>query len=82
MSRCARIWQIAREAKTALAYAGPEDVADDEGGIDVRDDDPRCYVCGAPKSATDSGCCGQGGELAEALVRTNNSDYQALKAAA
>ena len=65
MSRRARLWHIARESKSALAYAGPEDDADDEGGIDARDDDPRCYVCGAPKSSTDSGCCGVDGERCE-----------------
>ena len=29
MSRRARLWHVARESKTALAYAGPED--DDDG---------------------------------------------------
>lgn len=61
MSRRARLWHVARESKTALAYSGPED-DDDEGGIDTRDDDPRCYVCGERKSVTDSGCAGHGGE--------------------
>lgn len=27
--------------------------------------DPRCYVCGARKSSTDSGCCGVDGEQYE-----------------
>ena len=65
MSRRARLWHVARESKSALAYAGPEDDTDDEGGIDIRDDDPRCYVCGERKSVTDSGCCGHGGEMSE-----------------
>lgn len=65
MSRRARIWNAAREAKTAEFFSGPPDEdADDEGGIDV-DPDPRCYVCGARQSSTDSGCCGIGGERAE-----------------
>lgn len=34
VSRRARLWHIARESKSALAYAGPED-DDDEGGIDA-----------------------------------------------
>jgi hypothetical protein len=34
MSRRARLWHVARESKTALAFAGPED-DDDEGGIDT-----------------------------------------------
>ena len=54
MSRRARLWHVAREAKTAQAFAEPED-----------DDDPRCYVCGARKSSTDSGCCGVDGERCE-----------------
>lgn len=33
MSRRGRIWKVARAAKHALAFAGPED--DDEGGIDA-----------------------------------------------
>lgn len=64
MSRRARIRHAAREAKTAEFFSGPEEDSDDEGGIDV-DQDPRCYVCGAPESSTDSGCCGIGGEVAE-----------------
>ena len=63
MSRRARMWHIAREAKTAQAFSGPED--DDDEGPELRDDDPRCYVCGARKSSTDSGCCGEGGEMSE-----------------
>lgn len=35
MSRRARLWHVAREAKTAQAFAGPEDDTDDEGGIDA-----------------------------------------------
>lgn len=46
MSRRNRLWHVAREAKTAQAYAGPEDDdADDEGGIDFRGSwtCPGCY---------------------------------------
>lgn len=63
MSRRARIRHAAREAKTAEFFR-PGGRLDDEGGIDV-DQDPRCYVCGALESSTDSGCCGIGGEVAE-----------------
>lgn len=63
MSRRARLWHVAREAKTAQAFSEPEDCDDD--GPEVRDDDPRCYVCGARQSVTDSGCAGHGGEQAE-----------------
>ena len=35
MSRRARTYLLAREAKHALAFAGPEDESDDEGGIDA-----------------------------------------------
>lgn len=33
MSRRARLWHVASESKTALAYAGPED--DDDDGNDA-----------------------------------------------
>lgn len=60
-----RARELVREAKHALFYTGPDDDTDDEGGIDARDEDPRCYVCGAPASSTDSGCCGVDGECYE-----------------
>lgn len=59
MSRRARIWQPAREAKTALAYDGPDDEADNEGadpdagtclacdGSGEEWDGARCMCCGA-----------------------------------
>lgn len=62
MSRRARTRLPVREAKHALAYAGPED---DDDEPDIRDEDPRCYVCGERQSVTDSGCCGHGGEQSE-----------------
>lgn len=37
MSRRLRARELVREAKHALFYAGPEDDADDEGGIDATD---------------------------------------------
>lgn len=62
MSRRARIWLQAREAKRL-----PHDLSDvpDDEGPEWRDDDPRCYVCGERKSVTDSGCAGHGGEQSE-----------------
>lgn len=66
MSRRLRARAAAIEAKHAPVYgSGPEDDTEDEGGIDARDDDPRCYVCGERESVTDSGCCGIGGERSE-----------------
>jgi hypothetical protein len=63
VSRRNRLWHVAREAKTAQAFTDPEDRDDD--GPELRDDDPRCYVCGARESSTDSGCCGVDGEQCE-----------------
>ena len=71
MSRRNRLWHVAREAKTAQAFTEPEDgwrLATDEdlpGFFGIEDDDPRCYVCGARESSTDSGCCGVDGEQYE-----------------
>lgn len=70
MSRRARSRAAAVAAKhVALvplaAMTEPEDDTDDEGGIDARDDDPRCYVCGERSSVTDNGCAGHGGKCAE-----------------
>lgn len=61
MSRRARLWEVARDAKHA-----PHDLSDmPDDEPEWRDDDPRCYVCGERKSVTDSGCAGHGGECAE-----------------
>ena len=67
MSRRARTRAAAVAAKhvALVPLAAMTEPDDDEGGIDARDDDPRCYVCGAPKSSTDSGCCGVDGEQYE-----------------
>lgn len=56
MSRRARLWHVARESKSALAYTGPDDDTDDEGGIDadclacdgtgLEWDDTTCAACG------------------------------------
>lgn len=63
MSRRARLWQSAREAK--YVPQDLSDVPDDDESPEWRDDDPRCYVCGARQSSTDSGCCGVDGEQYE-----------------
>lgn len=65
MSRRARSRAAAVAAKHVALVPLDDDDTDDEGGIDARDDDPRCYVCGAPESVTDSGCCGVNGQRSE-----------------
>jgi hypothetical protein len=53
MSRSARLWHVAREAKHALAYAGPDE--DDEGGIDAG---PLWTCPGCCKAAPEPFHCG------------------------
>ena len=59
MSRRARKFLLAREAKHADAFAGPvDDDTDDEGGIDV---EPTCGSCGAALEHAGDDCpwCGE-----------------------
>lgn len=64
MSRRARKFLLAREAKHADSFSGPDDDTDDEGGIDA-----DCLACdGSGQEWDDTTCAACGGRSAsEAL---------------